>query len=75
MPRDKRPLKDRFGKGDIMESAQRLVDMQRQNFNYLSKNEYCGAPPMGLDLFHVCSTRKEINKADSIRLDATRDSR
>ncbi|OAQ98927.1 hypothetical protein LLEC1_01091 [Akanthomyces lecanii] len=52
-PRDKRPLKDRFGRGDTMASAQRMVDMQRQNARHLSHIEYLGAPPLRQDMIQV----------------------
>ncbi|KAM3561713.1 hypothetical protein MY1884_002248 [Beauveria asiatica] len=44
-----------------MHSAQRMVDMQRQDAIYLSQSEYCSAPPMGLELVHVCTTEKNID--------------
>ncbi|KAM3501774.1 hypothetical protein MY11210_009282 [Beauveria gryllotalpidicola] len=44
-----------------MYSAQRMVDMQRQNAIHLSQIEYCSAPPMGLELVHVCITEKHID--------------
>ncbi|KAJ6781038.1 hypothetical protein PWT90_04778 [Aphanocladium album] len=47
---DRRPCKERFGAGDTMDSAQRMVDKQRQKENYLSQVEYCSAPPTGEDL-------------------------
>ncbi|KAM3535473.1 hypothetical protein MY4038_001345 [Beauveria bassiana] len=42
-------------------SAQRMVDMQRQDAIYLSQSEYCSAPPIGLELVHVCTTEKKIH--------------
>lgn len=52
-PRDKRTLTNRFAKGETMASAQRMVDMQRQNAKYLSHIEYLGAPPPRQDLVQV----------------------
>ncbi|KGQ07578.1 hypothetical protein BBAD15_g7119 [Beauveria bassiana D1-5] len=47
-------------------SAQRMVDMQRQDAIYLSQSEYCSAPPIGLELVHVCTTEKYATFANTI---------
>ncbi|ATY61799.1 hypothetical protein A9K55_008257 [Cordyceps militaris] len=52
-PHIHRPPKDRFGCGDTMESAQRMVDIQRRNAKHLSQTEYCGAPPLGQNLVQL----------------------